>query len=128
MRILFDTHIALWAVTGHASLSKPARKTILDADEVFVSVASTWEIAIKPALGRGNMPVSAERALQAFRDAGYIMLDVKPQHTLKVEQLAPIHKDPFDRMRVAQALCEPLILVTCDPLVAQYGSGVLRVP
>ena len=112
----------------HASLSKQARAAILGADEVFVSVASTWEIAIKHALGKGDMPVSAEQALQAFRDAGYIMLDIKPQHTLKVEQLATIHKDPFDRMLVAQALCEPLILVTCDPLVAQYGFGVLKVP
>ena len=128
MRILLDTHIALWAVTGHASLSKQARETILDADEVFVSVASTWEIAIKHALGKGDMPVSAEQALRAFRDAGYVMLDIKPEHTLRVEKLPPIHKDPFDRMLVAQALCEPLILVTCDPLVAQYGSGVLRVP
>ena len=128
MRILLDTHIALWAVTGYASLSKPAKEAILDADDVFVSVASTWEIAIKHALGKGGMPVSAEQALQAFRDAGYAMLDIKPEHTLKVEKLPPIHKDPFDRMLVAQALCEPLILVTCDPLVAQYGFGVLRVP
>ena len=95
MRILLDTHIALWAVTGHASLSKQAKNTILDADEVFVSAASTWEIAIKHALGKGDMPVSAEQALQAFRDAGYIMLDIKPQHTLKVEQLARIHKLKF---------------------------------
>ena len=128
MRVLLDTHIALWAVTGHASLSKQAKAIILDADDVFVSVASTWEIAIKHALGKGDMPVSAEQALQAFKDAGYVMLDIKPQHTLRVEQLPPIHRDPFDRMLVAQALCEPLILVTCDPLVAQYGSGVLKVP
>ena len=128
MRILLDTHIALWAVTGHASLSKQAKDTILDADDVFVSVASTWEIAIKHALGKGDMPVSAEQALQAFRDAGYVMLDIKPEHTLKVEKLPPIHKDPFDRMLVAQAVSEPLILVTCDPQVAQYGPGVLKVP
>ena len=128
MRILLDTHIALWAVTGHASLSKQAKDTILAADDVFVSVASTWEIAIKHALGKGDMPVSAEQALQAFRDAGYVMLDIKPEHTLKVEKLPHIHKDPFDRMLVAQAVCEPLILVTCDPQVAQYGPGVLRVP
>ena len=128
MRILLDTHIALWAVTGHASLSKQTKDTILAADDVFVSVASTWEIAIKHALGKGDMPVSAEQALQAFRDAGYVMLDIKPEHTLKVEKLPPIHKDPFDRMLVAQAFCEPLILVTCDPQVAQYGPGVLKVP
>ena len=128
MRILLDTHIALWAVTGHASLSKQAKDIILDADDVLVSVASTWEIAIKHALGKGDMPVSAEQALQAFRDPGYVMLDIKPEHTLKVEKLPPIHKDPFDRMLVAQAFCEPLILVTCDPQVAQYGPGVLKVP
>jgi PIN domain nuclease of toxin-antitoxin system len=127
MRILLDTHIALWAVTAHASLSPQARKIILEADEVFVSVASTWEIAIKHSLGKGDMPVSAAQALQAFTDAGYAMLDIHPQHTLKVEALPPIHKDPFDRMLVAQALCEPLILVTRDPMVAQYASGILQV-
>ncbi len=127
MRILLDTHIALWAVTAHASLSLQAKKIILEADEVFVSVASTWEIAIKHAIGKGDMPVSAAQALQAFTDAGYAMLDINPQHTLKVETLPPIHKDPFDRMLVAQALCEPLILVTRDPLVAQYGAGILQV-
>ncbi len=127
MRILLDTHIALWAVTGHASLSRPARNVILEADEVFVSAASTWEIAIKHAVGKGDMPVSAAQALQAFTDAGYSMLDIKPAHTLKVEQLPSIHKDPFDRMLVAQAWCEPLILVTRDPLVARYGNGILQV-
>lgn len=127
MRILLDTPIALWAVTAHASLSPQAKKIILEADEVFVSAASTWEIAIKHSLGKGDMPVSAAQALQAFTDAGYAMLDINPQHTLKVEALPPIHKDPFDRMLVAQALCEPLILVTRDPMVAQYGSGILQV-
>ena len=127
MRILLDTHIALWAVTGHASLSPQARKIILEADEVFVSVASTWEIAIEHAIGKGDMPVSAAQALQAFTDAGYAMLDIKPQHTLKVETLPTIHKDPFDRMLVAQAWSEPLVLMTRDPLVAQYGAGILQV-
>lgn len=107
MRILLDTHIALWAATGNASLSKQAKETVLSADDVFVSVASTWEIASKHALGKADMPVSAE-ALQAFRDAAHI----KPQHTRRVEQLPPIHKGPLDRMQVAQALCESLILVT----------------
>jgi PIN domain nuclease of toxin-antitoxin system len=127
MRILLDTHIALWAVTAHASLSSQAKKIILEADEVFVSVASTWEIAIKHSIGKGDMPVSAAQALQAFTDAGYVMLDIKPQHTLKVEALPPIHKDPFDRMLVAQALCEPLVLLTRDPQVVQYGAGILQV-
>lgn len=127
MRILLDTHIALWAVTAHPSLSPQARKIILDADEVFVSVASTWEIAVKHSLGKGDMPVSAAQALQAFTDAGYVLLDIKPEHTIKVEELPPIHKDPFDRMLVAQALCEPLVLVTRDLMVAQYGAGILQV-
>ena len=93
-----------------------------------LSVLHPRGIAIKHGLGKGNMPVSAEQALQAFRDAGYVKLDIKPEHTLKVEKLPPIHKDPFDRMLVAQAVFEPLILVTCDPQVAQYGPGVLKVP
>ena len=73
-RILLDTHIALWAVTGSGRLSATARQLILDAHEVHVSAASVWEIAIKHALGRGDMPVSSEQALQAFRDSGYALL------------------------------------------------------
>ena len=127
MRILLDTHIALWAVTGSSRLAPKAQAVILDAEEVFVSAASLWEIAIKHALGKGDLPVSSAQALDAFREAGYLLLDVKPGHVVQVERLSPIHKDPFDRLLVAQAMIEPLILVTHDAVVARYSAAIMQV-
>ena len=128
MRILLDTHIALWAVVGSRRLAARAREAILAADEVFVSTASLWEIAIKHGLGRGDMSMSSAQALAAFTDAGYGVLNIRPEHALAVERLAPIHSDPFDRMLIAQALAEPLTLITHDALVASYSPAIVRVP
>jgi len=97
VRLLLDTHIALWAVTGSPLLPRQAQMAILAADEVFVSVASLWEVAIKHALGRGDMPVSSPQAMLAFIDAGYRVLDIKPAHAVRVETLPPLHGDPFAR-------------------------------
>ncbi len=127
MRVLLDTHVALWAVTGNRRLSPRARQALLAADEVFVSTATVWEIAIKHALGKGDMPVAAGQALQAFKDAGYELLDIKPEHAVGVADLPPIHRDPFDRLLVAQALGEPLTLLTGDPVVVQYSASIMRV-
>ena len=128
MRVLLDTHIALWAVIGSGKLSPRAVQAILDADEVFVSAASVWEIAIKRSLDKSNMPFTSAKASQAFQDAGYRLLAVTADHAVHVEQLPRIHKDPFDRMLVAQALCEPLTLITRDPVVARYSTAIMRVP
>lgn len=127
MRVLLDTHIALWAVVGSKKLASQAKGAILAADEVFVSTASIWEIAIKHGLRRADMPVSAAQALQAFSDAGYELLDIRPEHAAAVERLSAIHNDPFDRMLVAQALVEPLTLITRDALVASYSSAIMKV-
>ena len=127
MRVLLDTHIALWAVVGSKRLPPRARDAILGADEVFVSTASIWEIAIKHRLGRGDMPISSAQALLAFTDAGYALLTIRPEHAVAVEQLAAIHADPFDRMLVAQALHEPLTLIARDALVASYSAAIMKV-
>ena len=127
MRVLLDTHIALWAVVGSKRLATQAKAAILAADEVFVSSASLWEIAIKHGLRRGDMPMSSAQALQAFNDAGYGLLNVRPEHVLMVERLSPIHNDPFDRMLVAQAFSEPLTLITRDALVASYSPAIVKV-
>lgn len=128
MRILLDTHIALWAVVDSPLLPAAAARRILAADEVLVSAASVWEIAIKHALGRGDMPVSSAQALRAFQDAGYRLLDIRPEHAVRVEALPPIHRDPFDRLLVAQAQTEPLRLITADTVLGAYGELVDVLP
>lgn len=127
MRVLLDTHIALWAIAGSTRLSPQAQDAILEADEVFVSATSLWEIAIKHALRKSDMPISSAQALQAFEDAGYSHLSIQPRHILQVEKLPPIHKDPFDRLLIAQAIVEPLRLITRDALIAKYGGVVMHV-
>jgi len=127
MRLLLDTHIALWAVTGSALLPRQAETAILAADEVFVSAASLWEVAIKHALRRADMPVSSSQAFSAFVDAGYRLLDIKPAHAVRVEALAQLHKDPFDRLLIAQALEEPLTLVTADAVLGGYSPAIVVV-
>lgn len=131
MRLLLDTHIALWAIADDPRLSPSARGLIADPDnEVLVSVASLWEIAIKHALGRGgpnDMPVSAAAASTYFEEAGFGLLKIAAAHVFAVEQLPRLHGDPFDRMLVAQALAVPLRLVTHDPQVAQYSDSVIAV-
>ena len=127
MRVLLDTHIALWAVVGSRRLAPRAKELILAADDVFVSVASLSEIATKHALGRGDAPISSARAPQAFSVAGYALLDIRPSHALAVERRAPILGGPFDQMLVAQALVEPVTLIMRDVLVASCRSAISKV-
>ena len=94
---------------------------------VWVSAATIWEIAIKHSLGRGDMPVSSQDALRYFRKSGYHLLPVKPEHATAVEDLAAHHADPFDRLLIAQALIEPLRLITHDPTVARYSDSIIEV-
>lgn len=128
MRLLLDTHVALWAITDDSRLSATARLLIeAPANEVLVSAVSVWEIAIKYSLGRGDMPVSAAQALAFFQQAGYLLLGVSAAHAAAVEALPAIHADPFDRLLVAQAFHEPLRLLTHDATVAKYGGSIIPV-
>lgn len=131
MNLLLDTHVALWAVFGHKRLSKAAAELIAAPDNsIFVSAASVWEIAIKHAIKRGSapaIPVSAAAALRLFSTAGYEMLAISPTHARAVEDLPVLHGDPFDRLLVAQALAEPLRLVTHDPKLAPYSDTIIQV-
>jgi PIN domain nuclease of toxin-antitoxin system len=128
MRLLLDTPVALWAITDDPRLSAPARKLIADpANAVMVSAASLWEIAIKHALARGDMPISAMDAIGWFTESGYRLLDISPLHAAAVETLPALHNDPFDRLLVAQALAEPLRLLTRDRLVARYSDTIIVV-
>jgi len=128
VRLLLDTHIALWAITDNPKLSTRARKLVLAPEnEIYVSAASVWEIAIKHALGRHTIPISGEEARCYFAEAGYISLPITDQHAAATVTLPPLHADPFDRLLVAQALTEPLILLTHDATVAGYSDNILLV-
>lgn len=128
MNLLLDTHVALWAITDNPKLSQKARDLIQSPKiSVWVSVASIWEIAIKHALGRGDMPVSSQDALRYFQASDYRLLSVEADHTVAVEELPMHHQDPFDRILVAQALVEPMRLMTHDALVALYSDTIIQV-
>lgn len=128
MKLLIDTHIALWAITDDSRLPRQARDLIASAaNDIYVSAASIWEISIKHGLGRGNMPVSGDEALAYFQEAGYRMLPISAEHAAAVETLPPIHADPFDRILAAQARYEPMHLVTHDSIMSGYGELVMVV-
>ena len=131
MRILLDTHVALWAVVDDPRLS-PRARSLIDNEEntILASAASVWEIAIKHALARGgpnDMPISGTQALEFFQAAGYEMLAVTAMHASALDHLPAYHSDPFDRLLVAQATAEPARLLTHDTQVAKYGDGVILV-
>lgn len=128
MNLLLDTHVALWAIADSPRLSARAREWIESPRAViWVSAATVWEIAIKHGLGRGDMPVSGQEALDYFRQSGYRLLAIAPEHAAAVAGLPRHHQDPFDRLLVAQALTEPLRLLTHDPQVARYGDTIVEV-
>ncbi len=128
MNLLLDTHVALWAIADSPKLPKKARELIQSPkSSVWISAVTIWEIAIKYKLGRGDMPISSQDALRYFRDAGYVFLPVEPEHAVAVEDLPAHHADPFDRLLVAQALTEPMRLITHDATVAQYSDTIIRI-
>ncbi|MCX7212765.1 MAG: type II toxin-antitoxin system VapC family toxin [Burkholderiales bacterium] len=125
MRLLLDTHVFLWAVAGSRLLKPAARRLIEDADEVFVSAASIWEIAIKARLGKIKADPSELAA--AINTSGFVELPVSTVHAAGVARLALHHNDPFDRLLISQALAEPLRLVTVDAVLTQYSDIVLLI-
>jgi PIN domain nuclease of toxin-antitoxin system len=130
MKLLLDTQIAIWALVDQGRVGERARNLIQDGtNQVFVSVASVWEIAIKYALQkrRGAPPFSGAEALRYFREAGYELLSITAEHVVAVEALPQLHADPFDRLLVAQALQEPMRLVTADEILARYSDTTIRV-
>ena len=128
MNLLLDTHVALWAITDSPKLSQKARDLIASPKAtVWVSAANVWEIAIKHSLGRGDMPVSSQDAMGYFQESGYRFLAVEAEHAIAVEELPAHHQDPFDRILVAQALVEPMRLMTHDPLVALYSDTIIKI-
>ena len=127
MKLLLDTHVLLWAAGEPSRLSASARRLINAADnEPLFSVASLWEIAIKRGLGRKDFQVDARLLRRGLLDNGYSELPIMSDHVVAVEDLPAIHKDPFDRLLVAQATVEGITLLTLDLVVAQYPGPIRR--
>lgn len=128
MKLLLDTHLILWAVDDSPKLSKEACELIDDAEnELFFSAASVWEIAIKRGLGRDDFSVDARVLRRGLLDNGYSELPIRSEHAVAVDVLPPIHKDPFDRILIAQATVEGITLLTVDSQVARYPGPVRKV-
>lgn len=128
MKLLLDTHLVLWSASGSQRLSPPALSLLRDpGNELTVSVVSFWEIVIKRGLGRGDFEVDPGRLRRGLRDNGWKELTLTSDHALAVERLPPLHKDPFDRMLVAQSNVESVMLLTADALVAQYPGSIKQV-
>ena len=124
-RLLLDTHVWLWWQADDSRLGRAARKAIASAPEVRLSVVSAWEIAIKRSLGKLTLPRGFDIAGEIERD-GFAPLAIEMEHAAGVLSLPALHRDPFDRMLISQALAEGLTLVTADPQLEGYGVGVMN--
>jgi PIN domain nuclease of toxin-antitoxin system len=128
MKCLLDTHLLLWASAQSDRLSDAARLLLEDEqNELIYSAASIWEVSIKFALGRKDFNVDPNLLRRGLLDNGYSELKISSEHAVTIRILPPIHKDPFDRLLVAQAVSEGITLLTIDPVVAQYPGPVLMV-
>jgi PIN domain nuclease of toxin-antitoxin system len=128
VNLLLDTHVALWAITDSPNLPQKARDLIQSPKAtIWISTANVWEIAIKHSLGRGDMPISSKDAVRYFQESGYRFLPIEAEHAVAVEELPAYHQDPFDRILVAQALIEPMRLITHDATVARYSDTIILV-
>lgn len=126
MKLLLDTQILLWAAGAPQKLPTPMREMIESDDhKLFFSAASIWEIAMKNGLGRPDFRVDPRIFRTALEDHGYEEVSIKGEHVLFVNELAPFHQDPFDRILVAQASIEGMGLLTVDPSVMDYGGTVI---
>jgi PIN domain nuclease of toxin-antitoxin system len=125
MRLLLDSDVFLWWKAADPRLSPAMVRAIAEAEEVYVSAATAWELGLKVSLGKLRLPESVEDGILA---SGLTELPVHFRHTGEAVRLPPHHHDPFDRMLVAQALCERLTLMTQDARITEYEVAVLRVP
>jgi len=128
VKLLLDTHLLLWAAGQPERLSKKARGFIEKGEhELFFSSGSLWEIVIKRNLGRDDFKVDARILRRGLLDNGYSELPIASEHVVAIEGLPQHHKDPFDRVLVAQAIVEGITLLTSDPTVARYGGSITLV-
>lgn len=125
MRLLLDTHIFIWSVDDDPKLSTDAWSMIEAADAVYVSAATLWEATIKYQLGK--LSVKPLLLASAVHASGFLSLPIRMGHAVAVEQLPPLHRDPFDRMLIAQAISEPLHFLTADAQLKPYSTLVRTV-
>jgi PIN domain nuclease of toxin-antitoxin system len=128
MKLLLDTHLLLW-VAGHPDRLSTEARIFIDnpENELLFSAASLWEVAIKRGLGREDFKVDARVLRRGLLDNGYSELPILSDHVVAIESLPTIHRDPFDRVLVAQATVEGITLLTIDPLVANYPGPIRTV-
>lgn len=127
MKLLLDTHILIWCLQGSDLLPRRAEALIRDADAIYVSAASLLEMAIKYSLGRLQLQVEFSALPGFIAASGYEMLSVLPDHAVQLASLPRLHRDPFDRILVAQSISEPLRLMTHNTTLHGYGSTVMVV-
>ena len=128
MKLLLDTQVLLWAAGNSRRLSASARKLLNDpGNELCFSAASLWEITIKASLGRKDFRVEPRVLRRGLLDNGYTELPVTSQHAVGVDALPDIHRDPFDRLLLAQALAEGITLLTGDAVLATYPGPIRKV-
>lgn len=128
MKLLLDTHVLLWAAGQPERLPKGAQTLLDDSqNELLFSAANLWEIAIKRALGRDDFRVDVRVLRRGLLDNGYHELPITCEHAVMIEALPPLHKDPFDRILVAQTVVEGITLLTADPMVARYPCPIWKV-
>lgn len=128
MKLLLDTQLLLWAAGQPERLSTAARRFLSDPEnELLFSAASLWEITIKAGLGRSDFRVEPRLLRRGLLDNGYIELPITSEHAVNIDGLPPLHKDPFDRLLLAQAQSEGITLLTSDAQLAEYPGSVRRV-
>ena len=127
MRLLLDTHVLLWCLEENDALTQKAYDLLHSAEEIFVSAASLWEIIIKISVGKLEMKCSLDDLPHVISESGFKMLSIKPQHVLKLADLEAHHKDPFDRILIAQSSVEPLQLVSSDTVIAKYKGNIIKI-
>jgi PIN domain nuclease of toxin-antitoxin system len=128
VKLLLDTPMLLWAAGQPERLSSSARRMLnSSSNELLFSAASIWEIAIKHSLGRSDFRVEPRVLRRALLDNGYTELPVTGEHAMSVDLLPAVHHDPFDRILLAQALCEGVTLVTADAQLARYDGPIRKV-
>lgn len=128
MRLLVDTHVFLWFILDDPRIQTTARPLLVSPDhERFISIASVWEVAIKHGLGKLQLTGGMPKFMQDIEQANFAILDILPGHIMELATLPLHHRDPFDRMLIAQAKCEGMQLLTADPQFEGYDVALIAV-